>query len=34
MNTKVREMSSVNQWRDTESVITWFQNIKNKNKIF
>ena len=25
-------MSSVNQWRDTDSVITWFENIKNKNK--
>ena len=25
-------MLSVNQWRDTDSVITWFENIKNKNK--
>ena len=32
INTKVREMSSVNQWRDTDSVITWFESIKNKNK--
>ena len=23
-------MSSVNQWRDTNSVITWFESIKNK----
>ena len=32
INTKVREMSSVNQRRDTDSVITWFEIIKNKNK--
>ena len=25
-------MSSVSQWRDTNSVITWFENIKNKSK--
>ena len=25
-------MSSVNQKRNTDSVITWFENIKNKNK--
>ena len=25
-------MSSVNQFRDTDSVITWFESIKNKNK--
>ena len=32
INTKVQKMSSVNQWRDTDSVITWFENIKSKNK--
>ena len=31
-NTKVWEMSPVNQWRDNDSVIAWFENIKNKNK--
>ena len=25
-------MSCVNQWRDTDSVIPWFESIKNKNK--
>ena len=25
-------MSAVNQWRDADSVITWFESIKNKNK--
>ena len=25
-------MSSVNQWRDTDTVSTWFKNIKNKDK--
>ena len=32
INAKVREMSSVNQWKNTDSVITWFENIKSKNK--
>ena len=32
INTKVRELSSVNQWRDSDAVISWFQNIKNKSK--
>ena len=32
INTKAREMSAVNQWRDADSVITWFESIKNKNK--
>ena len=32
INAKVREMSSVNRWRDTDSVITWFESIKNKIK--
>ena len=30
--TKFDYMSSVNQWRDTDTVITWFKNIKNKGK--
>ena len=25
-------MSSVNQGRDTDSLVTWFENIKNKKK--
>ena len=25
-------MSSVNQWRDTDTIITWFENMKSKNK--
>ena len=25
-------MLSVNQWRNTDSLITWFENIKSKNK--
>ena len=32
INTKVRDISSVNQWIDTDSVITLFESIKNKNK--
>ena len=32
INTKVRDLSSVNQWRDSGAVINWFQNIKNKSK--
>ena len=32
INTKVREISSVNQWRNTDSVINWFENRKSKNK--
>ena len=30
--TKFGEMSSVNQWRETHLVITWFENTKNKNR--
>ena len=25
-------MSSVNQWRDTDTIIAWFENMKSKNK--
>ena len=32
INEKVCNMPSVNQWRDTDTVITWFKNIKNKDK--
>ena len=32
INTKIRDISSVNQRRDTDSVITWFESIKNENK--
>ena len=29
INTKVWEISSVNQGRDTDSLVTWFENRKN-----
>ena len=29
---KVREKSFLNQWRETDTVITWFKYIKNKSK--
>ena len=32
INTKVRDISFVNQWIDTDSVITWFESINNKNE--
>ena len=32
INTKVWEISSVNQGRDTDSLVTWFENRKNKKK--
>ena len=32
INIKVRELSSVNQWQDSDSVTNWFENIKNKAK--
>ena len=32
INSKVRDISSVNQRRDTDSVITWFENIKDQIK--
>ena len=31
-NINTKDISSVNQWRDTDPVITWFENVKNKNK--
>ena len=31
-NSKVRDLSSVNQWQETGTVINWFKNIKNKKK--
>ena len=34
INTKVRELSSVNQWQDSDAVINWFKNIKNKSTTF
>ena len=30
-NKSVREKLNVNQWRNTQAVITWFKNIKNKS---
>ena len=32
LNSKVRDLSSVNQWQETSTVINWFKNIKNKKK--
>ena len=29
---KVRDLSSVNQWQEISTVRNWFKNIKNKNK--
>ena len=30
INKIVREETNVNQWRNTDAVLTWFQNIENK----
>ena len=30
LNSKVRDLSLVNQWQETSTVINWFKNIKNK----
>ena len=32
LNSKVRNVSPVNQWQETSTVINWFRNIKNKKK--
>ena len=32
LNSKVRDLSSVNQWQETSTVINWFENIKSKKK--
>ena len=32
INTSVRNLSKVNQWKDTSEVIEWFKNIGNKQK--
>ena len=32
LNSKFRDLSSVNQWQETSTVINWFKNIKNKKK--
>ena len=29
---QVRDLSSVNQWQETSTVINWFRNIKNEKK--
>ena len=34
INTKVRDISSFNQWRDTDSIITWFESTKIKINVF
>ena len=32
IDTKVRSLSAVHQWKDTDGVINWFKNIQNKRK--
>ena len=32
LNSKVRDLSSVNQWQETSTIINLFKNIKNKKK--
>lgn len=32
VNRKVRELLSVDQWQDSDAVISWLKNIKNKSK--
>ena len=32
LNSKFRDLSSVNQWQETSTVINWFKNINNKKK--
>ena len=32
LNSKFRDLSSVNQWQEASTVINWFKNIKNKKK--
>ena len=32
INTKVRSLSAVHQWKDTDAVINWYKNIHNKRK--
>ena len=31
INTIIRKQTYVNQWRNTDAVLTWFQNIENKD---
>ena len=31
INTIIRKQTNVNQWRNTDAVVTWFQNIENKD---
>ena len=33
INTNVRPLSAVHQWKDTDGVITWFKNIQKKKKM-
>ena len=32
VNRKVRELLSVDQWQDSDEVISWLKNITNKSK--
>ena len=32
LNVKARDLSSVNQWQETSTLINWFKNIKNKKE--
>ena len=31
INTIIRKQTNVNRWRNTDAVVTWFQNIENKD---
>ena len=31
INTIIRKQTNVNRWRNTDTVVTWFQNIENKD---
>ena len=32
INSKIKDISSANQWQETSTVMKWFKNIKNKKK--
>ena len=31
INTTIRKQTNKNQWRSTDAVVTWFQNIESKD---
>ena len=34
INTKVRSLSAVHQWKDTDAVINWFKSNQNKKSVY